>query len=47
MLWYSFFDQPKVGFVRAKKYLAAHHDWQIVIKTPKHYQYQALHEEPH
>ena len=26
------FDRPKSGFVRAKKYLAGHHDWRPVVR---------------
>ena len=28
---YSLFHWPKTGFVRAKKYLASHHDWRPAV----------------
>ena len=27
-----YFDQPESGFVRAKKYLAGHHDWRPAVR---------------
>ena len=32
ILQYSLFDRPELGFVRAKIYLAGHHDWRPAVR---------------